>query len=383
MIEPRPYVGPQFRDAESGGRRRLPPRLGGRWSRLAALVFMVLAATGCASAPPDTTSLLEPDPEARVWPLPPDTPRYVYVGTLIGEQDFQRGPDTQGTVVRALKWIAGLVVGEPEYIELQRPVSGMTGDDDRIYVVDAGHRAVLVFDMGRGRLMKWQSAARGVPFVSPIGIAPDGRGGVLVTDSELGEVFNLDSQGDPVGRIGKGILTRPTGIARDDSTGEIYVADTRAHDIKVFDGQGSLVELIGNRGAGSGAFNAPTHLAVSDGELYVADTLNFRIHIFDTAGEERMMFGRLGLFIGNMTRPKGVAVGGDGRIYVVESYFDHLLVYDRGGRLLLPIGGTGRGVGQFYLPSGVWTDGAGRVYVADMFNGRIVIFKELAGRPTL
>lgn len=346
-----------------------------------ALLLVVAAGAGCSTAPPDMSSLLEPDPDARVWPLAPNTPRYVYVGQLIGERDFKRGDDTRGAIVTTLKWIAGLVVGEPDYLELQRPVSGMTGADGRIYVADMGLQAVVVFDLAQAKVMKWQRAAPGVRFVSPVAIAGDGNGGILVTDSELGAVFHLDAEGDPVQRLGEGILTRPTGIARDDRTGNIYVADTRAHDIKVFDDHGSLVELIGSRGDGRGTFNAPTHLAVSDSELYVADTLNFRVHVFDTVGDDRLTFGRLGLYVGNMTRPKGVAVGGDGRIYVVESYFDHLLVYDRNGQLLLPIGGTGRGVGQFYLPSGVWTDTSGRVYVADMFNGRIEIFKELPGEP--
>jgi len=346
-----------------------------------ALLLVVAAGAGCSSTPPDMSGLLEPDPDARVWPLASGTPRYVYVGQLIGERDFKQGEDTQGAIVKALKWIAGLVVGEPDYLELQRPVSGMTGDDGRIYVTDMGLQAVVVFDLARAKVLKWEKAAPGVRFVSPVAITGDGNGGVLVTDSELGAVFRLDANGNPVQRLGEGILTRPTGIARDERSGNIYVADTRVHDIKVFDDHGSLVELIGNRGGGRGAFNAPTHLALSDGELYVADTLNFRVHVFNTVGDDRLTFGRLGLYVGNMTRPKGVAVGGDGRIYVVESYFDHLLVYDRNGRLLLPIGGTGRGAGQFYLPSGVWTDASGRVYVADMFNGRVEIFKELTGEP--
>ena len=92
-----------------------------------------------------------------------------------------------------------------------------------------------------------------------------------------------------------------------------------------------------------------------------------------------MRLGRIGLFVGNMTRPKGIAVGGGGRIYVVESYYDHLLVFDREGRLLMPIGGTGADAGYFFLPSGVWTDPAGRVYVADMYNGRVTVLMELTG----
>lgn len=345
------------------------------------LALAVPALAGCAAGPVDSRALLEPQGDARVWPLGPDTPRYAYVGTLVGERDFERGRETRGAVVRGLKWIAGLVIGEGDYLELRRPVSGMADEDGRIFVVDAGHRAVMVFDLPRGRFVKWDRAAPGLSFLSPVGIAGDGRGGILVTDSELGEVFNLDAEGEPVGRWGKGILSRPTGIARDQRSGNIYVADTQAHDIKIFDNEGILVDLLGNRGLGRGAFNTPTHLAVAGGELYVADTLNFRVQIFNTDGDDRLAFGQLGLYVGNMTRPKGVAVGQDGRIYVVESYFDHLLVYDRAGRLLLPIGGTGRGVGQFYLPSGVWTDNSGRVYIADMFNGRIVIFKELPGEP--
>ncbi len=299
---------------------------------------------------------------------------------MIGERNFLADGETgESGLETALKWIAGLVIGEPNYVELQRPVSGMSGDDGRILVVDASHKAVMVFDMTGRKLLKWEQAAAGQAFVSPIAVTGDGAGGYLVTDAELGEVFRLDSQGEPAGRFGKGILSRPTGIAQHESGRLVYVADTAAHDIKVFDASGQLIEIIGAQGKGSGTFNTPTLLSVDGDQLYVADTLNFRVQVLDTAGDNRLSFGDVGLFVGNMTRPKGVAVGRDGRIYVVESYFDHLLVYDKAGQLLLGIGGTGQEIGQFYLPSGVWTDDQGRIFVADMFNGRVVVLKELSG----
>jgi len=244
-------------------------------------------------------------------------------------------------------------------------------------VVDASHKAVVVLDMTNHRLHLWRLADKSRPFESPIAIAADGHDGFLVTDAELGEVFRLGPDGQPLGRFGEGILGRPTGIARDDLAGLIYVTDTSNHDIKVFDDDGVLVDVLGARGTEPGRFNAPTHLLFRDDELFVSDTLNFRVQVFDRGGDGKLAFGKLGLFVGNMTRPKGIAVGGGRRIYVVESYYDHLLVFDQEGHLLLPIGGTGSEVGQFYLPSGVWTDHLGRVYVADMFNGRVVVLKEL------
>lgn len=345
------------------------------WLAAGALLAGLLA---CTARAPTAPISLEPTPEARIWPPPPDTARYALVRVLIGERDFLApAHEETDAVVSALNWIAGIIVGEPHYVELQRPVSGLTDERGWIYVVDASHRAVVVFDMTDQRLRLWRAAAKGEPFESPIGIARTASGDFLVTDSELREVIRLNGNGEPIGRFGKGIVTRPTGIAVDPASGRIFVADSAKDDIKIFDRDGVLLDVLGARGGEPGLFNAPTYLAYHDHELYVADTLNFRVQIFNQDGDERLAFGRLGLYVGNMTRPKGVAVGGDGRIYVVESYYDHLLVFDDGGRLLLPIGGTGPEVGQFYLPSGVWTDDHGHVFVADMFNGRVVVFKEL------
>ena len=111
----------------------------------------------------------------------------------------------------------------------------------------------------------------------------------------------------------------------------------------------------------------------------MADTMNARVQVFDLAGKALLQVGQRGLYLGNLVRPKGVAVDAEGNIYVVESYHDHLLVYDKTGRFLMAIGGTGKANGEFYLPAGVWTDRDNRIFVADMFNGRVVVFQFLGG----
>jgi DNA-binding beta-propeller fold protein YncE len=335
---------------------------------------------GCAAPEGDFTPTLTAAPAAATWPSPPDVARYALAGVLIGEQDFIDPAERESSGARtAFEWIVGLVVGPKRYKELRRPVAGLVRADGSILVVDAGHKGVAVFDMVAKRFYIWDEASPGAGFVSPVAIAEDGGGGYLVTDSELRRVVRLNALGKPAGEFGNGVLTRPTGIARDGLTGTIYVADTGAHDVKVFDQSGQLTDTIGGPGREVGRLNAPTHMVFHDDRLYVVDTLNFRVQAFNRDGTPVFDFGEIGLFVGNMSRPKGVAIGGEGRIYVVESFYDHLLIFDPTGRLLLPIGGAGSGIGQFYLPAGVWTDSQRRVYVADMFNGRIIVLAELTG----
>jgi DNA-binding beta-propeller fold protein YncE len=263
---------------------------------------------------------------------------------------------------------------------LQRPVTGASDEHGRIYVTDASRQAVFVFDEKGGELLVWDKAQGLTSFVSPVGIAPGPDGQVFVADAELGFVARLDRAGNPVGQIGKGILKRPAGVARDPAQRLIYVADTYAHDVKVFDERGRLARVIGRRGDAKGEFNYPTHLSFARGELYVTDTMNSRIQVFSAGGEvlERS-FGTRGLNVGDLVRPKGVAVDNEANVYVIESYYDHLLVFGRNGEFLLPIGGTGQETGRFFLPAGVWVDSRNRVFVADMFNGRVVVFQFLGG----
>lgn len=315
-----------------------------------------------------------------VWPPQGETARYRYVGQLTGEDNLvAQDGDKRGAMLRMFYWLVGLAGFGQDKITLKRPQSGMTDGQGRIYVSDVSSHAVFVFDQGAGKLDVWTMAQEYRRFVTPIGIAAGPAGQILVADAELGEVFRLDHNGKPAGSFGRGILNRPTGLARDAARGRIYVSDTHAHDIKVFDDDGQLVETIGRRGDDEAGLNFPTHLAFAGGRLYVSDSMNARVQVFDGEGNYIRSVGRRGLYYGNLTRPKGVAVDGAGNLYVVESYYDHLLVFNAEGRFLMPIGGTGSEVGQFYLPSGVWSDAGGRIYVADMFNGRVVIFQFLGG----
>lgn len=354
---------------------------------LLALSFLFLAA--CAGTGEKAVMRIgagdAPTEDNRRIMFPPEgdgeVPRYVYVGQLVGEANFVAPEARKDTFGGVLRWLAGLLTGDDKPVVLQRPQSGVVDAAGRIFVTDISRQAVFVFDEAQGKLLVWEQAVGLQKFVAPVGIALGADGDIYVADPELALVAHLDREGRPLEVIGRNILQRPTGVAFDPVRKRLYVADTRNSDVKVFDPSGTLIGVFGERGDGKGELSFPTFLALRGDALYVSDTMNARVQILSAEnGAYLDRVGARGMYVGNLVRPKGVALDGDGNLYVVESYHDHLLVYDREGSFLMPIGGgAGTKIGQYYLPSGVWTDARNRIYLADTFNGRVVVFQFLGG----
>lgn len=356
-------------------------------SGLMAVFCLAVVLAGCAAGEKAVLRMAagdDPGAAGRRILFPPassqEVPRYVYVGQLVGEANFVTPEASKTTLGSVLRWLVGL--GEEKPVVLQRPQSGVVDEQGRILVTDVSRAAVFVFDEKRGELLLWEKASGLQSFLAPVGIALGDDGVAYVADSELGYVVKLDRDGNSLGKIGKNILQRPTGVAYDPVRRWLYVADTRASDIKVFNPDGELLEVFGERGGvTSTGLNFPTFLALHGQELYVTDTMNARVQVLSAeSGVLLHRVGQRGMAVGDMVRPKGVAVDSEGNIYVVESYHDHLLVYNSKGDFLMPIGGgAGQNVGQYFLPSGVWIDARDRIFMADTFNGRVVVFQYLGG----
>jgi DNA-binding beta-propeller fold protein YncE len=331
---------------------------------------------GCATQPAQFK--IHSSKDIHVWPKPPERPRYQFEGFIFGESNFIKDKSSQNIGAKFWYLLTGLIWGGGQSNLFVRPQAGLMDDArQRIYVTDVGRKGVWLLDKQKGKIELLEAASRDEGFKTPIALALASDGNVWVTDADLRRIIKLDPVGEPIETIKHQQLQRPTGIARDPRTDQLFVADSASHNIKVFAESGELLRTIGAKGEQPGQFNGPTHLAIAKNRLYVVDTLNSRVQIFSTDGKFLKTFGKRGLYLGDMPRPKGIAVDASGRIYVVESYHDYLLVYDAEGRLLLPFGGSGKGIGQFYLPAGVWTDSQDRIYVADMFNGRIAVFRYL------
>jgi sugar lactone lactonase YvrE len=316
----------------------------------------------CASTDEKQDSRSKP-----VWPPPPATARIAF------EQSFST-PEELGIEKSFWQWLGDFVFGADES-HMVRPMAVITIADRLIFVADPGVRGVHRFDT-RDNSYQLIKGLNGVELPSPVALATDGNGNVFVTDSKLAKLFVIHKEGKyalPVDLDSE--ILQPTGIAINVDNGDIYLVDTRQHQILVFNRSGKLKKQFGKRGIGPGEFNYPTLIWENNGTLLVTDALNFRIQSFDLNGNYLSSFGKAGQSSGRQSRPKGIATDQDGHIYVVDALLNNIQLFDHYGQYLMTIGERGQLPGMFWLPVGIYISPQQKIYVADSHNRRVQIFR--------
>jgi DNA-binding beta-propeller fold protein YncE len=305
---------------------------------------------------------------ALVWPDAPAPPRIGYVMSLRSPDDLGKGRDF-------LKMALDLLLGK-SFERIIKPFGITVDSNGRVIVVDTAYSRLHVFDLVKKKYKAITKAGK-FSFTTPIGVAVDIRDNIYMTDSGAGKVFVMNPRGRFL--FGIGNLKRPTGIAINQDENELYVVDTLAHHVKVYDLRGVELRTIGARGDDEGEFNYPVDIFIDKkGDIYVSDSMNFRLQVFDKMGRYITSFGIHGDGTGSMARPKGVAVDKDGNIYVVDAVFDTVQIFDRDGRFLLNFGRSGSGAGEFQIPGGIFIDKDSYIYVSDSYNRRVQVFEYIS-----
>ncbi|PCH69110.1 MAG: hypothetical protein COC01_02140 [Bacteroidetes bacterium] len=183
-----------------------------------------------------------------------------------------------------------------------------------------------------------------------------------------------------------------------DAEGNVYIADTYNHRIRLIDTSGVISTIAGTgtegfAGDGSPAtsaqLNRPYGIHVDAyGNIYIADASNQRIRLIDTSGVISTIAGTgIQGSSGNggpatsaqLNFPKDVHVDPTGNIYIVARNSHRILLIDSAGIITkivgLSSGFTGDG-GQatsatLSYPTGVHVDATGNIYIADKNNLRI------------
>lgn len=200
----------------------------------------------------------------------------------------------------------------------------------------------------------------------------------LEYDTSIGRPANL-AEGEFPGV--PGTLAAPQGVAVQESTGNIFVANGRGIDtVDIFDSQGNYLREIGGTGTGLGQFDEPAAIAFEPGtgKLYVGDVFNNRVNVFNSDGsfDKSILEGQFGGLIEGRAffGPSGITFDKDGFGYIGDFSGDRILKFNSDGNLVSTIGGvTGTEPGQLQGPAALAILSDGNFAVTDQFNNRIQV----------
>ena len=222
-------------------------------------------------------------------------------------------------------------------------------------------------------------------------IGNDGRDNIEVYDPADGNMLAI---------FGEGLVQMPTAITFD-ADGNIYVTDSRDHNIKVFDTAYNLIRTIGSNGEGFGELNFPMDTEIitwNDGgtmvqEVVVADQGNKRIQFYDIEGNYLYSISEMeppppppGVQCGwfnpdpeclapEFGQLQALSVDSSGNLHALDMSQGSVLVLNPAtGAFVRAYGEYGAGPGFLKLPMDVLVSSSGGAIVTSGDRSRIEVF---------
>jgi uncharacterized protein (TIGR03437 family) len=188
------------------------------------------------------------------------------------------------------------------------------------------------------------------PLCGPQGTVADLAGNTYIADTQNNRVILVDPQGNihvvagngtagdaGAGNTAWGELYQPQGVALD-SAGNLYIADTQNHRIRMLTPGGAISTIAGTGTAGfsgdggaaaAAQLNEPSQVAVdTGGNVYIADTSNHRVRLVTTDGNIATIAGTGdAAYNGDdgpavqvaLHKPGGLALDGQGNVFVADT----------------------------------------------------------------
>ncbi len=314
-------------------------------------------------------------------------------------------------------------------------------DAQQVYKIDASNTLTIFAGVGYSTESPTRfdgGAATSASLNEPTGLAIDSKGNVFIADMTDYLIRKVDANGvittiagnttlcqDSTTLCGDGRkatnaeLNYPTGITAD-ASGNVYIADTENHRVRVVNLQSTAIVVAGirinpgtiNTIAGNGApcvrptnpcgdggnarsanLKFPQGVAVdSQGNIFIADAGDHRIRVVSSNGLINAYAGN-GTPCGNpvqgcgdgtpavsasLNNPWQISVDSSDNLYVTDPIENRLRVVDAGTKTITTIAGTGvagfngnyenASSAQLNNSRGVWVDSTGAVTIGDTGN---------------
>nr|XP_006823571.1 PREDICTED: E3 ubiquitin-protein ligase TRIM71-like [Saccoglossus kowalevskii] len=278
-------------------------------------------------------------------------------------QQTQESSHVTNTPMKLEKIIGGEGTA-PEMFDVPLGVSINTCGD--IVVADNRNERVQIIDIYGTQKSKLKFTGYSKP-VRPIDVAVSVDNTYFITDgSWVGNEGNnqviVCNQYGKVMCFGGKELQDPCGIAINHNNGIVYVVDSDAHCIRLYEKAGfKYIKSVGSEGQGSCQFEYPMFIAInSKGCIIVSDAGNGRIQVFTSDG--LFMFAFSGHPNDKFDWPCGIATDKNDNIHVCDSNNHRVQLFNSKGEFITNIA-SGRRV--LYGPTGIAITDDGKLVVTD------------------
>lgn len=268
----------------------------------------------------------------------------------------------------------------PHPMRFHEATSVATDSEDNVYVFNRGLYPLIIFDKNGNYLNHWGVGE----FNRPHGIRIDKNNDLFLIDDLAHIVEKRDKYGELLFTIGEkdnpapwqegGFFNRPTDVAIDEETGNVFVSDGYGNSrIHKFNSKGEHIKSWGKSGSENGEFSLPHNISIFDkNKIALCDRENFRVQIFDFEGNylDQWHFHRpIAIYSNQYSQEIYVAEAGapDVQAGVPNLGLRVVIVNEKGKK----IGSFGKGTlgenpDQFIGPHGMAVDSEGSVYIAEV-----------------
>ena len=268
------------------------------------------------------------------FPPPPDAPRLQFLTSFSSEKELHGGEEKT-----LMNYLTG---SRPAEKILSKPYGAAVGNK-KIYICDTELGAVVVADLATKHFGVIDAQGEGA-LRMPLNVTVDSDGACYVADAGREQVVVFDKNGHYLSTIGTQNELKPRDVAVGGN--RIYVADLQKHRVCVFDKttHNLILEIPRSEDQTNQAraLFTPTNLGLdSKGNLYVSDTGAFRVQVYDSEGRFLSSIGEMGDGPGQFARVKGIALDRENRLYAADAMSQVVQIFNNEGRPLTWFGEPG------------------------------------------
>jgi hypothetical protein len=248
-----------------------------------------------------------------------------------------------------------------------------------IYVADAGHSRIVIFD--DAGIYKYEFSVAdycGAP--RDLVVNSDGEIFVLGSTRNGKRIMMFDYDGLFMGEFAPGAISenvdiRIKAIAIDDGNC-LYVLDGSVPRITVYKRSGdvkfefSILDELDDEMKREMVF---TSLTINDDIIYLPVPMLGSVYRYNLDGQSLGSIGIKGTTPGALNFPVSVDVTDENIILVLDKHRFNVVCFAENGKFLGEFGGKGVSPGWFYHPTWVAVDGRDQIYIGQVFQNKVQV----------